>query len=194
MKGPILYRILRLLDKLFIKLYRPYIIGVDNIPKNEACVLVMNHTAKLDPLLIMACTNRWVSYLGKIELFKGIKKYFFQTLGVIPVDRKKNNPLALEQAINHLKNGGVIGIFPEGTINRTNEIIMPFKYGAVKMAKAANSWIVPVAITGKYELFRKSVMIEFGKPYKVTLEIEKENKKLEEKVKKMLRENLNGRA
>ena len=44
----------------------------------------------------------------------------------------------------------VIGIFPEGTINRTEDIIMPFKYGAVKMSKETNKLLVPFAINNKY--------------------------------------------
>jgi len=194
MRTPIIYKILRPLDKLYMMLYCPSIKGTENIPKKEACLLVANHTAKLDPLLIMACTNRWVSYLGKIELFKGIKKYFFKAVGVIAVDRKKSNPEALKNAISHLNRNGVIGIFPEGTINRTKDVIMPFKYGAVKMAKESGAWIVPVAITGKYRLFKKDIMIEFGKSYKVIGEIDDENKKLEKIVRKMIKENRDGRA
>lgn len=194
MRMPIIYKILRPLDKLFMMLYCPDIKGQENIPESEACLLVANHTSKLDPLLIMACTNRWVSYLGKIELFKGIKKYFFEAVGVIPVDRKKSNPEALKNAVKHLNDGGVIGIFPEGTINRTNDVIMRFKYGAVKMAKESGAWIVPVAITGRYRMFRKDITIEFGKPYKVMGEIDSENKKLEKIISKKIKENKDGRA
>lgn len=195
MKGPLLYRILRPLDKMFMKLYMPKIIGEENIPKDGAYILAGNHSAKLDPLLIMACNKHTVSYLGKIELFRGIKKYFFKALGVIPVDRKKkNNSDALLMAINHLKKNGVIGIFPEGTINRTKEIIMPFKYGAVRMAKGTNCVIVPFAINGKYHLFKKGLIINFGKAYKVTGTIEEENKILENKVIELIKENNNGGA
>jgi len=195
MKEPLLYKLLRPLDKIFMLLYRPKKIGLENIPRNEAYILAGNHTAKLDPLLIMMCNNRCISYLGKIELFKGWKKYFFDSLGVIPVDRsKKHNSKALEMAINHLKNNGVIGIFPEGTINRTTDVIMPFKYGAVKMAKETDAWVVPFAITGKYRLFRRGLVVRFGNPYKVSDTIENENKILEDKVIKLIEENNNGGA
>ena len=66
---------------------------------------------------------------------------------------------------------------------------MPFKYGAVRMAKETDSYMVPFAITNKYELFKKSVTISFGKPYKVSEEIETENKKLENNVIKLIRSN-----
>ena len=88
----------------------------------------------------------------------------------------------------------VIGIFPESTINKTNDIIMPFKYGAVKMAKESNCYIVPFAITNKYKLLKKSVTISFGKPYKLTKNIEEENKKLENKVIELMRSNYERRT
>lgn len=187
MKEPILYKILIPIDKIFIKLYRPTYIGLENIPKNKAFILAGNHTSKLDPLLLMSSTNRCIHFLAKIELFKGIKKIFFQNLGIIPVDRSKKNPEAINKANEYLQNNMVIGLFPESTINKTKNIIMPFKYGAVKMAKDTNCYIVPFAITNKYQLFKKSVSISFGKPYKTNDTIEKENKKLENKVIALIR-------
>ena len=114
--------------------------------------------------------------------------------GCIPVDRSKKDNNAKILAIDVLKNNGAIGIFPEGTINRTNDIIMPFKYGAIKMAKETNSYIVPFAITNKYKFFKKFVIISFGKPYKVTGDIKKENIILEEKVMKLIRRNYERRT
>ena len=63
---------------------------------------------------------------------------------------------------------------------------MPFKYGAVSFAKKTNAYLVPFAITGKYKLFKKSVKITYGKPYKVTGDLEKENQKLMDIVEKMI--------
>ena len=78
-------------------------------------------------------------------------------------------------------------VFPEGTINRTNDIIMPFKIGAVKMASDTNSLIVPFIITGKYKILHNNLKIEFLKGYKISnKEIEKENKILMDIVKQKL--------
>lgn len=189
MKKAILYRILIPLDKLYMSFFRPTYIGIENIPKNGGVVLAGNHTAKLDPLLLMSSTKRTIRYLAKIELCKGkVKTWFFHNVGIIPVDRSKKNPEVIKKACEYLNNGALLGIFPEGTINRTDDIIMPFKYGAVKMAKETDSYIVPFAITGKYKLFKKSVIVKFGKPYKLKDELEIENKKLENKVIKLLKE------
>ena len=189
MKEPMLYKLLIPLNKIFMKIYSPTYIGRENIPKEGAIILAGNHTSKLDPLLLMSSTNRCIHFLAKIELFKGLKKVFFKNVGIIPVDRSRKNPEAINLANKYLENNKVIGIFPESTINRTNDIIMPFKYGAVKMAKETNSMIVPFSITREYKLLKKSVTICFGKPYRVKEDIEKENKKLEEKVINLIRSN-----
>ena len=189
MKEPLLYKLLIPLNKLFILLYRPTYINKENIPKTGSIILAGNHTSKLDPLLLMSSTNRCIHYLAKIELFKGPKKIFFRNLGIIQEDRSKKNPEAINKANENLNNNKVIGIFPESTINKTNNIIMPFKYGTVKMAKETNSFIVPFAITKKYKLLKKSVTISFGEPYKVTEDIEVENNKLENKVIELIRSN-----
>ena len=190
MKEPLLYKLLIPINKIFIKLYHPTYIGLENISKTESIILAGNHTSKLDPLLLMSSTNRCIHFLAKIELFKGIKKIFFKNLGIIPVDRKRKNPEAINQANKYLKDNKIIGIFPESTINKTKDIIMPFKYGTVKIAYETDSQIVPFSITNKYKLFKKSVIICFDKPYKVTGDVEKDNKILEEKVKKLIRSNL----
>jgi len=187
MKEPLLYKILLPLNKIFIQIYKPTYINIENIPVTESVILAGNHTSKLDPLLLMSSTNRCIHFLAKIELFKGMKKIFFNNLGIIPVDRKRKNPEAINKANEYLYNNKVIGIFPESTINKTKNIIMPFKYGTVKIAKETNSYIVPFAITNKYKILKKSVTITFGKPYKIYGTIEEENKKLEEKVIKLIR-------
>ena len=81
-------------------------------------------------------------------------------------------------------------IFPEGTINRTDDTIMPFKTGAVRMAYSTNSKIIPFTITGKYRLFGIGgrVTLTYLEPITVTKNIEKSNKKLENIIKNKLEE------
>jgi len=77
-----------------------------------------------------------------------------------------------------LEDEKVIGIFPEGTINRTEDIIMPFKFGAVKMAKDTDTAIVPFVITGKYKPFKRSVKIRFFEHVEVSDNLEESNNNL----------------
>ena len=183
MKEPILYRITRPIIKVFCKLtFRPTYIGLENIKDKGSIVLAGNHTNYLDCILLISSTKRVIHFLAKDDLTKGFKKIIFNNFGIIPVNRKIHDSNALKNSINVLKENKVIGIFPEGTINRTEDIIMPFKIGAVKMANETNSYIVPFTIKGKYKPFRKNVKIEFYKPYKVSNNLDKENKKLMDKI------------
>lgn len=191
-RQPIVYRILRpILKGLFIFLYRPTIEGKENIPKHGRVVVCGNHTHNLDSAILLSSTKRTVHFLAKDELFKGIGKYFFKSMACIPVNRRQKDHNAMESAIRVLESDELIGIFPEGTFNRTKDIVMPFKYGAVSMAHKTNSAIVPFSITGKYKMFKKnSVKICFGKPYKIkTDDLTEANNELMEKVKKLIIKN-----
>lgn len=188
----ILYRFLRPIIKgLFCFLYQPTIIGKENIPKKGPVVVCGNHTHNWDSPLLICSTKRTIHFLAKDELFKGIGKLFFKGMACIPVNRRTKDHNALESAINVLEEDKLIGIFPEGTFNRTNDIVMPFKYGAVSMASKTKSTIVPFSITGKYRLFKKnSVTICFGKPYKIkTDDLTAANEELMEKVKALIIKN-----
>ena len=187
MKEPFLYRILRPIITLFVKLlFRPVIIGKENIIQKDNFILAGNHTNYLDCTLLISSTKKIIHFMAKDELSKGVLGPFFKSMGLIFVNRKTKDRKSLNLAIEYLNNNKVIGIFPEGTINRTKKVIMPFKFGAVKMANVTNSYIVPFAIIGKYKLFRKGIKIIFAKPYKVSDDLEKENKKLEKVISTML--------
>ena len=189
MKDPIFYKITRPILAIFIKLYRPTIIGKEFIPKEGRVILAGNHTSYLDPLLVAYGTKRCVHYFAKDSLYKGIKKPIFKGLGIIPVNRKIKDKNSLYKGIDVLNNDLVVGIFPEGTINKTDDIVMNFKFGAVKMAYETNSKIVPFSITHKYKFLEKSVKIEYGKPYNVSSDLKKENDILMKKVKTMIIKN-----
>lgn len=168
MKEPLLYRLVRPLINLFVRLvFRPTYIGLENIPKSGRFVLAGNHTNNFDCVLLISSTKRVIHYLAKDSLTKGILGPAFKAMGIIPVNRSIHDKGALNSAINTLQEDKVIGIFPEGTINRTEDIIMPFKIGAVKMSKETNSKIIPFVITGEYKAFKKSVTIEFLKPIQI---------------------------
>lgn len=184
---PWFYRFARPILKVFISLYRPKIIGRENIPKDGRVVLAGNHTNYLDCVLLISSTKRTVHFLAKDALSKGPLSIIFNNMGIIPVNRKIKDKHALEMAIKALNEDKVIGIFPEGTINRTNDIIMPFKIGAVKMAHDTNSKIVPFSITGKYKLLGGNIKIIFDKPIEVKDEVlDNDNNILMEKVKSLI--------
>ena len=182
MKNIILYRVVRVILKpIFAFLYRPKIIGKENIIHDEAVIYAGNHQHNLDSLFLAYVIKRTVHFIAKKEMVESRLGFAFRRIGLIPVDRTKKNPLAIKTALDYLSKGAVIGIFPEGTFNRTGDVIMPFKFGAVKLAHDSQAYLVPFTITGKYGLFglKKRAIITFLKPYKVKDDLVKENKKLE---------------
>ena len=183
MKKPrdtIFYRIIRPIAKfIFIVLYRPKVIGKENIPKKGRIVLAGNHKHNFDGAMLLISTRRCVHFLAKEELFAGKFGWFFKWMGFIPVKRKTHDGNVLPTAISYLQNEKLIGIFPEGTFNRTEDPIIPFKIGAVKMAHDAPSQIVPFVIKGEYKKFHKGLRIQFFKPINIESDnLDDENSKL----------------
>ncbi len=179
MKEPLFYRFVRRpVTFIFKAIYKPSITGKRNIPEEGRIIIAGNHTNFLDCLLVACATKRCVHYLAKDELMKGPQKVIFKGLGIIPVNRRTKDAAALGKAKEYLNDDKLIGIFPEGTINRTDDIIMPFKFGAVKMAHDTGTKIVPFIITGKYKPFERSVKIRFEEPITVSENLEETNNKL----------------
>ena len=183
----LLYRICRpIIRVIMILLYRPKYVGLNNIPKDGSLVLAGNHTNILDCWLLISSTKRTIHFLGKDSLSKGFKGLIFRNLGLIFVNRNIHDKQALNNAIDVLNEGKVIGIFPEGTINKSSDLTLPFKIGSVKMAHDTGSYLVPFVITGKFKIIGGKIRVEFLKPYKVEEDLTKENDKL----KKLIEERL----
>lgn len=160
-----LYKIVKPIYVVLLKLlYRPQFLGTENIPKDGSIIFAGNHIHAFDPIMVMSSTKREVHFLAKAELFKGVHGWLFRKIGQIPVHRSRNNPAAVMEAERVLKDGGVVGIFPEGTRNRTKEELLPFRKGVSTIAQKTGSKVIPFAISGEYKLFRKSITIKYGTP------------------------------
>lgn len=188
----IVYKTVKFILKPLYKLaYKPQVIGKENIPENGSVILAGNHISNFDAIMMVYASDRIVHMLAKKELFSNfITNWFFRSYGAIPVDRKIHDSNAKTEALEVLKQNKVLGIFPEGTTNKTigtnKEVdLLPFKYGAVSFASKTNTKIVPFAICGKYKMFKEKIYIIYGKPYKVGSDLEKENQILTEKVRKL---------
>ena len=170
-------------------LYNPKVYGKENIPKDGPIVFAGNHRHAFDPVVVMTHTNRFVHYMAKETLFKGIFGFLLRQIGIIKVYRTRNNPLAIEEAENVLNEGGTIGIFPEGTRNKElKEDLLRFKRGAVVIAQNSGSKIVPFYINGQYKIFRRTLELHFGKPIDVSgMTIDDANNYLREEVLKLIR-------
>lgn len=167
-KVPFLYHLGRvLLTPIFKIYYNPVVIGKENLNVSGSMLVVGNHKHFLDQFLTIISTRRGIHYMAKKEYFDDKKvSWFFKGTGCIPVDRSRKDKNCVDLALSVLNDGGAVGLFPEGTRNRTSKLLLPFKFGTVSMAKKTNSYIVPFAITGEYG-FRSKPTIRYGKPFLV---------------------------
>ena len=170
------------LGPIFKLWYNPTIIGKEYIPEDGAILVVGNHKHLYDQCLPIVANKRPIHYMAKKEYFDGHFAWFFKAAGCIPVDRSKKDNNATSLALEVLKVGKVLGLFPEGTRNKTDKFLLPFKFGAVSMASKTNALIVPFGITGDYKFRSKNLTVRFGKPFKVEGDLEEANKKLEKEV------------
>lgn len=187
----ILYSIVRPILWVFLVVcINPKVIHKNRIPKKTGFVFAGTHTSYFDAFLIGRTTLRPIHFLAKKEIMdvKGLG-LILKSLGFIRVDRQKKNPKAVESAVEYLKHDKIVCLFPEGTINKTDDYILPFKYGAVSFAYKSGKPIVPFAFVGGPKLFNYNVQVLLGEPYYVkTDDYEKESKILEEKVINLIKE------
>jgi 1-acyl-sn-glycerol-3-phosphate acyltransferase len=156
-------------------LYRPKVRGLENIPTEGPAILAANHQSFLDDLLLpLVVPGRKVVFLAKADYFdKWYLRWFFKGANVIPVRRESRSgaEAALQTGVRALREGNLIGIFPEGTRSPDGRLYRG-KTGVARMALEAQAPVIPVAITGTFEALpydRKlprpgRVGIRFGKP------------------------------
>lgn len=189
-KGEIGYSLLTpIMRVLFRFYYNPKIINKEVIPKEGPILIVGNHKHIYDQCLTIMATKRVIHYMAKKEYFDGKMAWFFKLVGCIPVDRSIKDHNATDKALKVLNNGGAIGLFPEGTRNKTKDVfLLPFKFGTVSMAKKTNATIIPFGLTGDYKFRSKNLTIRYGTPFKVgDMDLEDANKKLYEEVERLMR-------
>lgn len=194
-KGEIGYSLLTPIMRLLFRFYyNPKIINKEVIPKEGPILIVGNHKHIYDQCLTIMATKRVIHYMAKKEYFDGKMAWFFKLVGCIPVDRSIKDHNATDKALKVLNSGGAIGLFPEGTRNKTKDVfLLPFKFGTVSMARKTNATIIPFGLTGDYKFRSKNLTIRYGTPFKVgDMDLEDANKKLYEEVEKLMRENLEG--
>jgi 1-acyl-sn-glycerol-3-phosphate acyltransferase len=157
-----LYRLGRALFRIyFYTLCRLRVIGKQNVPTEGPVVLCANHTSLLDPPLLGSPLHRKVHFMAKAELFDvPILGTVISKVGAFPVKRGGVSRESIRLATSLLKEGKVMGIFPEGS--RSNSGGMGQK-GAASLALKSGATVVPVAIIGNYSFFRPMTIV-YGNP------------------------------
>ena len=179
------------LKPVFRFYYSPRVFGKGNIPEKGAVVVAGNHKHVLDQCLAAITTHRAINYMAKAEYFQGSFAWFFKLAGCICVNRNGHDEEAKSSANAVLSNGGALGIFPEGTRNKTDNLLGEFKFGAASLACKNEAMIVPVAVTGEYKFRSKTLCSRIGTPFSTKgMTVDQANKKLHDEIVKLIKENL----
>ncbi|MCM3610925.1 1-acyl-sn-glycerol-3-phosphate acyltransferase [Planococcus sp. MERTA32b] len=144
-------------------LYRFEVTGTEKFPEQGGILLCANHIHALDPPVVGMTSPRTVHFMAKEELFKvPVLGRILPQVNAFPVKRGMSDREALRSALKILKNGDVVGLFPEGT-RSTDGVLKKGLSGAGFFALRGNADVMPCAIIGPYKPFRK-VKVVYGDP------------------------------
>ena len=142
-----------ILGPILIRVFRPWVKGLDNLPATGSAILASNHLSFIDSVFLPLVLKRPVVFLAKSEYFtgKGIKgllvRWFFTASGQLPIDRSggKASEDALNTGIAFLATGKLLGIYPEGTRSPDGKMYRG-RTGIARMALEAKVPVIPVAM------------------------------------------------
>ena len=176
------------------------VVGEENIPLSGGVLLAINHTSYLDFALGGIPANRrgrrLVRFMAKDSIFKHkIAGPLMRGMKHIPVDREAGSQ-AFRDAVDDLKNGEIVGVFPEATMSRSLDI-KDIKSGTIRMAKVAKVPVLPMIIFGGHRVLSyagkdltrgRPIVIMVGKPLDISGEAEEANDRLREAMRELLAE------
>ena len=157
---------------VFRLVFRGYLVGAHNIPKNKSFIVVSNHGSLLDPPFLGHALGVKVSFMAKQELFRiPFLSQVIKACGAYPVRRGIADRNSIKIAANKLINNEVIGIFIDGT-RQNNGIVNKPKKGAALIAFKTQRVLLPVAIINSHRLIKfkycipifNKVIIKVGEP------------------------------
>ncbi|HEY8374046.1 MAG TPA: lysophospholipid acyltransferase family protein [Pseudonocardiaceae bacterium] len=157
---------------------RPTIEGLEHIPRTGGAILASNHIAVADSFFLPLMVPRRVTFLAKREYFTGrgvkgkLKKYFFSAVGQVPIDRSSAAAAqaALDTGVRLLREGKLLGIYPEGTRSPDGRLYKG-KTGVARMALEAGVPVIPVAMFGTDKV--NPIGSKMWRPHRVHIKIGK---------------------
>jgi 1-acyl-sn-glycerol-3-phosphate acyltransferase len=157
-------------------LCRPTLDGIEHVPERGGAILASNHLAVADSFFLPLLLPRRVAFLAKREYFTQpgligrLKKAFFTGMGQVPVDRTSGSAAkaALETSVRLLREGNLLGIYPEGTRSPDGRLYKG-KTGVARMALEAGVPVLPVAMIGTDRV--NPIGSRMWRPYHVHIKI-----------------------
>lgn len=154
------------------------VLGAENVPKNQTVMYVPNHRSYFDILLIYSRVPGLTGFVAKDNMLRyPVLREWMKKLYCLFLNREnpREGLKTILKGIEQVKNGISICIFPEGTRNKTEEKMLPFKEGSFKIAEKTGCLIIPVALTNTAEIFENHmpwirkcrVVLEYGTPIDV---------------------------
>jgi 1-acyl-sn-glycerol-3-phosphate acyltransferase len=150
--------------------YRLRVVGGSNLPSSGPAVLASNHDSLLDIPCLVVASPRPVWFMAKVELFRGpLASKLFHACGGFPVRRGGRDLGAVRAALEVVRRGRLLGMYPEGTRAAHLQAFLP---GAAWLALATGAPLIPVGVSGTAEAMprgsrvprRTSVTVRFGQP------------------------------
>lgn len=155
-----------LLIPIFLLFYNYRVYGKENMPKSGPYIVCANHFSLVDPILVGISLPIRMHFMAKAELFKGkLLGTLLRGLGAFPVKRGEADIKSIKTSLKLLGEGDILGLFPEGTRNRTNEAVA--EPGIAMLSIRSKVPVLPVAIISSYKLFRRTRVV-VGKPIELS--------------------------
>ena len=169
-------------------IYQFRVIGKENLPSEGGVLLCTNHIHNFDPIVVGITSPRPIHFMAKEELFTvPILGKIMPLINAFPVKRGLSDRGALRTGLGILKEGNVLGLFPEGTRSKTGELGEGLA-GAGFFALRSNAHIVPCAIIGPYKPFKR-LKVVYGKP--IDMEEYRKNKATPEQTTELIMMEIN---
>jgi 1-acyl-sn-glycerol-3-phosphate acyltransferase len=158
---PPFYWLMTRLLRLVVLIFGRYEVeGAERVPRQGGLIVVSNHLNLADPPLLGSAIPRRIRFMAKQELFDARPGGFFiRWFGAFPVRRFEGDLQALRTAQQMLRDGGVIGMFPEGHRSRGRGLQEPFP-GTALIALRTGATVLPVAITGTEAITSPLVLLK----------------------------------